>query len=641
MIYRKQAQAIRSEELIGSEVVLLPNPSTSVFVLDAAGARIWQALAEGCSPAAIKPAFSTHVHGAVDRFFDDLRSAGLIAEGPGSGCTIPAQEPGQDPPTLVHWVGVSEEAQAAYFQKALDQTVDVAASVGSSTYCYDIAGVVIRVVFASPALEEAFTPHLAHLLIEPAPDQAQVTLHVWDSASSGQSLEAPVSAQYFARDGTILGLNSDRLRIAFQAEDYAVSLADAEKSTGIYWVADPEGLGAEARRFPLQVLLSWVLQWHGRQVLPAALIRKDGKFLLDVAPSGDGHAKVPGTTETLAKAPVIVDAKDQTHAMFDAGQTIGRERIIGILAPPIQTEIGGLDPAAQAEVGLRRALWTLPRSGEAAQTFASCLVARLRASLTEETPCDAADAGRHAEPLAVSVVLPVYNEVRYLRAALQSVADQDCGPCEVLIVDDGSDTPLQLDFDDYPFETRVLRQANAGPSAARNAGIRAARAGILAFLDGDDLWTEGRMKAMLAALEAAPEVDVVMGFGETFETEPTSTGLQMTADPRKVFPFYVGSAVYRRRAFALNGLFDEVMRFAEDTDWFYRARETGTHVRHLGVRSLLVRRHDANMTRNKSLIEKGELRVLKKKHDRMFWRNRTYPDWPRDPWGLKRYNPPG
>lgn len=93
----------------------------------------------------------------------------------------------------------------------------------------------------------------------------------------------------------------------------------------------------------------------------------------------------------------------------------------------------------------------------------------------------------------VTLVIPTYNRPRELASCLESLTRlrSPAGGFEVVVVDDGSDEPLDAVV--KPFEEvlrlRLIRQANAGPGAARNAGTAAATARFLAFTD-DDCWPE-------------------------------------------------------------------------------------------------------------------------------------------------------
>lgn len=85
-------------------------------------------------------------------------------------------------------------------------------------------------------------------------------------------------------------------------------------------------------------------------------------------------------------------------------------------------------------------------------------------------------------------IVPVYNGEKYIQKALESILNQPCRDFEIIVVDDGSDdeTPRILERMQCN-QLRILRQENLGVSAARNAGIRAARSTYLAFLDADDV----------------------------------------------------------------------------------------------------------------------------------------------------------
>src|SRR5436190_13119543 len=85
----------------------------------------------------------------------------------------------------------------------------------------------------------------------------------------------------------------------------------------------------------------------------------------------------------------------------------------------------------------------------------------------------------------VSVVIPCFNQARYLRGSLRSVHAQTWPRIESIVVDDGSadDTSLVAAMEGA---TRVVRQRNRGLSAARNAGLANARGNYVVFLDADD-----------------------------------------------------------------------------------------------------------------------------------------------------------
>ncbi len=106
----------------------------------------------------------------------------------------------------------------------------------------------------------------------------------------------------------------------------------------------------------------------------------------------------------------------------------------------------------------------------------------------------------------VSVVIPTYNNAGTLAEAVASVRAQNWPELEIIVVDDGSTdhTPEALKALTGP-DLRIIRQANAGPAAARNAGIAEANREWVAFLDADDIWLPGKLDAQFDALSRRPD----------------------------------------------------------------------------------------------------------------------------------------
>src|SRR6266436_3475630 len=85
----------------------------------------------------------------------------------------------------------------------------------------------------------------------------------------------------------------------------------------------------------------------------------------------------------------------------------------------------------------------------------------------------------------VSVIIPCYNQAHFLHEAIDSVLAQTYSNREILVVDDGSSDATAAVARSYP-HVRYVYQENAGPSAARNTGLKQTRGEYLVFLDADD-----------------------------------------------------------------------------------------------------------------------------------------------------------
>lgn len=91
-------------------------------------------------------------------------------------------------------------------------------------------------------------------------------------------------------------------------------------------------------------------------------------------------------------------------------------------------------------------------------------------------------------PSDISLVIPVYNGASALTRALNSVFAQTVAPAEIIVVDDGSTDGSAAIAQGFGDRVRVISQANAGVSAARNRGVAEGRSELVAFLDADDEW---------------------------------------------------------------------------------------------------------------------------------------------------------
>lgn len=112
----------------------------------------------------------------------------------------------------------------------------------------------------------------------------------------------------------------------------------------------------------------------------------------------------------------------------------------------------------------------------------------------------------------LSVIVPVYQVEDCLRECVDSLLCQTCRPMEVILVDDGSTDNSPAICDDYAARDsriRVLHQTNQGLSAARNAGMEAARGEWIGFVDSDDLVSPRFFEVALQVAAANPDIDVV------------------------------------------------------------------------------------------------------------------------------------
>ncbi len=101
----------------------------------------------------------------------------------------------------------------------------------------------------------------------------------------------------------------------------------------------------------------------------------------------------------------------------------------------------------------------------------------------------------------VSVVIATYNRANYIRETLESICRQGFRDYELIVVDDGSTDGTRKVLEPYDSQIRYIYQDNAGPSAARNTGVRHAKAPWLAFQDSDDLTEADHLETLYSYVE--------------------------------------------------------------------------------------------------------------------------------------------
>src|SRR5262249_42753781 len=158
--------------------------------------------------------------------------------------------------------------------------------------------------------------------------------------------------------------------------------------------------------------------------------------------------------------------------------------------------------------------------------------------------------------------------VHLLPQTLASVWQQRFTDFEVVVVDDGSTDGTQEYLQTLRGKVRVVRQANGGPGAARNAGVRMANGEYVALLDSDDLWFPWTLNIFAQAIEEFRRPCIVGGrlaeFTEetelsTTHEEPCRTAWFADFIASSQFPYYVGSGTCVLQREALVGT-----RFLED-----------------------------------------------------------------------------
>jgi glycosyltransferase involved in cell wall biosynthesis len=278
----------------------------------------------------------------------------------------------------------------------------------------------------------------------------------------------------------------------------------------------------------------------------------------------------------------------------------------------------------------------IPHSGEYTQSFlkeltrkvpaAKLLLGRNNLTLTNLLTNVCTNPDRYLsqvkhEPIAkkwplITVIIPTYNGAKFIAQAINNVFKQNYPSLELIVIDDGSTDNTEEIVNSLLVNLLYVKQANKGPAAARNRGLKNANGSLIAFLDVDDHWPNNFLNRYSEELMANPNIMVMRGFGQLFRYTQKGTK-EFLGNPAESYLHYIGAALYRKEAFEVVGLFDDDMMYGEDDDWHIRATEKNLSIRRKEEVSLLVQRHSSNMTLQKKMLSSARLKVFKKKLNRL------------------------
>ena len=187
----------------------------------------------------------------------------------------------------------------------------------------------------------------------------------------------------------------------------------------------------------------------------------------------------------------------------------------------------------------------------------------------------------------ISIVIPLYNKSESISGTVRSALEQTYQDFEIIIVDDGStDDSFRVVKVLSHSEPRLtlIQKANGGVCSARNAGIKAARGEYIALLDADDVWDKDYLLEQMKMSADFPECSMWgINYGETIDgaiIRDVPTGLPkgfrgVVEDyfriPGRISDLFCSSSVLiRKSVFDRVGFFDERIKYAEDSDMWFR-----------------------------------------------------------------------
>ena len=171
----------------------------------------------------------------------------------------------------------------------------------------------------------------------------------------------------------------------------------------------------------------------------------------------------------------------------------------------------------------------------------------------------------------LSIIIPAYNAEPYIGDLLKCLNEQITNEVEVIVVDDGSDKPLQID---YPWCITV-RQRNGGASAARNTGLDNATGKYVAFIDADDLVAPNYIEKITEKIKTeSPDYIYLSWRSMPNEIQNIRVQLKTDTDAFPVWNLCVWNRIYKREM--IKGIrFNLKKKIAEDAEFIRQIDLTG------------------------------------------------------------------
>lgn len=206
----------------------------------------------------------------------------------------------------------------------------------------------------------------------------------------------------------------------------------------------------------------------------------------------------------------------------------------------------------------------------------------------------------------VSVIIPCYNQAHFLREAVDSALNSGYENIEIVVVNDGSDKPEQIEIiNNFTApKTRIINQQNAGLPNARNTAIEAAKGGYILPLDADDMTAPGFIGRAVELMEADNDICIVSGQPEFFgdcKTHQPQTLKYEGLDTLLGQNCFMASSMFRRSDWQATGGYSDMMREGlEDWDFWISILKLGEGRKPIQIPelSLLYRISENSMLRN-------------------------------------------
>lgn len=209
----------------------------------------------------------------------------------------------------------------------------------------------------------------------------------------------------------------------------------------------------------------------------------------------------------------------------------------------------------------------------------------------------------HNTPL-ISIVIPTFNQSRFIAKTIQSVFEQTYPNYELIIVNDGSTDDTDAILSRFGSDLQIIKQQNQGLASARNTGLQRSSGEYILFLDSDDILLPRALEQWLSFLINKPEYGAVYSAWQQIdphgsivgEVHPQRDGLLLNAILRREIFFFSSMTLIRRSSLEQVGPYNPQLRWSEDSDMWLRLSLAGCRFGYIDQPLTQYRVHTSSMT---------------------------------------------
>ncbi|MEH2419968.1 MAG: glycosyltransferase [Nostoc sp.] len=210
----------------------------------------------------------------------------------------------------------------------------------------------------------------------------------------------------------------------------------------------------------------------------------------------------------------------------------------------------------------------------------------------------------------ISIIVVVKNGERYLKAALDSIQQQNYSNYETIVID-GASTDRTAEIAQSYLGMIYQQQDGKGLAQARNTGISVARGELITFLDHDDYWEVNSLSQRVDSLLSEPQIQGIVGYLQKFfESDyKTRESLKHEEAFKPIIGYTPGTLLARRTLFEQVGGFNSEFKIGCDSEWFARAQDQEILLKVLPLLVLYKRLHNNNLSCQKE-VYRQEIFIL-------------------------------